>query len=45
MHSFRSGIGRTPPSLARYIPGETAVKAVAQDLMTRDEALKQFKFK
>ena len=41
---FEVVYGRTLPSLARYIPRETAVEAVAQDLITRDEALKQLKF-
>jgi len=31
---------RAHPSLARFIPGETVVETVAQDLMARDEALK-----
>jgi len=35
---------RPPPSLAHYIPGEIAVEVVAQDLMNRDEAMKQLKF-
>ena len=30
--------------MARYIPGETEVEVVAQDLMTKDEVLKQLKF-
>jgi len=30
--------------LARYIPVKTTIEAVAQDLMTGDEALKQLKF-
>ncbi|XP_017442779.1 uncharacterized protein LOC108347848 [Vigna angularis] len=36
--------GRAPPSLSRFVLGETAVETVAQDLMTRDEALRQLKF-
>jgi len=36
--------GRAPPSLTQFIQRETAVEAVAQDLMSRDEALKQLKF-
>lgn len=36
--------GRPPPSLARFIPGEALVEAVAQDLRDRDEALRQLKF-
>ena len=30
--------------MARFIPGEVLVEAVAQDLMERDEALNQLKF-
>ncbi|WVZ13310.1 hypothetical protein V8G54_017840 [Vigna mungo] len=41
---FEIVYGRAPPSLSRFVPGETAVESVAQDLMTRDEALKQLKF-
>ncbi|WVZ24709.1 hypothetical protein V8G54_003253 [Vigna mungo] len=40
---FEIVYGRPPPSFSRYIPGETQVEAVAQDLMTRDEVLKQLK--
>lgn len=35
--------GRPPPTITRFIPGETLVEAVAQDLLTRDEVLKQLK--
>jgi len=31
--------GRAPPSLARIIPGEVLVEAVAQDLVERGDAL------
>jgi len=41
---FEIVYGRPPPSISRFIPGETIVEAVAQDLMTRDEALSQLKF-
>ncbi|WVZ06680.1 hypothetical protein V8G54_020026 [Vigna mungo] len=34
----------SPPSLHRYIPGETLVEAVSQELQTRDEALRQLKY-
>jgi len=35
---------RPPSSLTRYVPGESIVEAVAQDLINRDEALRQLKF-
>ncbi|XP_052724028.1 uncharacterized protein LOC108346548 [Vigna angularis] len=41
---FQTVYGRPPPTLTRYIPGETVVDAVTQDLQTRDEALKQLKY-
>lgn len=41
---FEVVYGRPPPTLARYIPGETLVEAVAQDLRDRDEALRQLKY-
>nr|KYP68833.1 Retrotransposable element Tf2 [Cajanus cajan] len=41
---FEVVYGRSPPSLVRFIPGETLVEAVAQDLKDRDEALTQLKF-
>lgn len=41
---FETVYGRAPPSISRFIPGETPVEAVAQDLLTRDEAIKQLKF-
>lgn len=40
---FETVYGRPPPSLTRFTPGDTLVEIVAQDLMTRDEALKQLK--
>ncbi|XP_017425527.2 transposon Ty3-G Gag-Pol polyprotein [Vigna angularis] len=41
---FEAVYGRAPPSLHRFIPGESLVEAVNQELQTRDEALKQLKF-
>ena len=41
---FEVVYGRPPPSLARFVPGETMVEAVEQDLRDRDEALDQLKF-
>lgn len=41
---FETVYGKAPPSLNRFVPGESVVEAVAQDLMTRDEALRQLKF-
>ncbi|KAK7247608.1 hypothetical protein RIF29_42494 [Crotalaria pallida] len=41
---FEIVYGRPPPALTKFIPGETLVEAVAQDLMDRDEILKQLKF-
>lgn len=40
---FEAVYGRAPPSLHRFIPGESLVEAVSQELQTRDEALKQLK--
>lgn len=40
---FEVEYGRAPPSIARFILRETQVEVVAQDLMGRDEALKQLK--
>lgn len=40
---FETVYGRPPPSIVRFVPRETLVEAVAQDLMTRDETLKQLK--
>jgi len=42
MYSFRRVFGRGPPSITRFILGETTVEVVAQDLMSIDEALKQY---
>ncbi|PNX92424.1 retrotransposon-related protein [Trifolium pratense] len=35
--------GRAPPSLYRWVQGETRVEAVQRDLLDRDEALRQLK--
>nr|KYP42454.1 Geminivirus Rep-interacting motor protein [Cajanus cajan] len=43
LHVMKS-LSAPPPSLARFIPGEVLVEAVAQDLRDRDEALKQLKY-
>ncbi|XP_047173484.1 uncharacterized protein LOC124841282 [Vigna umbellata] len=37
---FERLYGRSPPSLHRFVPGETLVEVVDQELQTRDEALK-----
>jgi len=42
--TFEIVCGRPPPSLAIFVSGKAIVEAVAQDLITRDEALKQLKF-
>lgn len=41
---FETVYGRPPPSLHRFILGETPIEVVAQELQTKDEALKQLKF-
>ncbi|KOM29510.1 hypothetical protein LR48_Vigan712s000600 [Vigna angularis] len=41
---FETVYGRPPPSLHRFVPGETLVESVSQELQTRDEALRQLKF-
>jgi len=41
---FEIVYGRAPPSLARFIAGKMVVEAVAQDLLTGDEAFSQLKF-
>ena len=40
---FEVVYGRLPPRLTRWVQGETRVASVQQDLMDRDEALKQLK--
>jgi len=41
---FKVVYGRAPPLVARFIPGEILVEAVATCLEERDEALKQLKY-
>ncbi|XP_014491049.1 uncharacterized protein LOC106753708 [Vigna radiata var. radiata] len=41
---FDTVYGRSPLSFSRFVPGETPVEAMTQDLMTRDETLKQLRF-
>lgn len=41
---FEIVYGRAPPSLSRFVPGETPWEAVDQELQMRDEALKQLRF-
>lgn len=40
---FEVVYGRPTP-LAKFVPGETWVEAIAQDLISRDEALKQLQY-
>lgn len=44
MTPFEVAYGRTQPSIAKFIRGETLVQAVTQDLWDRDEALRQLRF-
>jgi len=41
---FKVVYGRAPPSVARFIPEEILVEAVAPCLVERNEALKQLKY-
>ncbi|XP_047167233.1 uncharacterized protein LOC124836174 [Vigna umbellata] len=41
---LKASLWKAPLALTCYIPGETAVEAVAQELLTRDEVLKQLRF-
>lgn len=41
---FQIVYGRPPPTLVRFMEGETHVEAVAQELRDRDEALRQLKY-
>lgn len=41
---FKVVYGRAPPSVARFIPADILVEAVAPCLVERDEALKQLKY-
>ncbi|KAG9458686.1 hypothetical protein H6P81_003194 [Aristolochia fimbriata] len=40
---FQLVYGRPPPALLHFVPGETIVEAVAQELVDRDEILRQLK--
>ncbi|GAU42300.1 hypothetical protein TSUD_136860 [Trifolium subterraneum] len=40
---FEIVYGRPPPSLSRWVQGETRVEAVQRDLLDRDEAIRQLK--
>lgn len=40
---FEDVYGRTPPTLANYIPGTTQIKALDVSLQTRDEKLQTLK--
>ncbi|KAI5387644.1 hypothetical protein KIW84_073651 [Lathyrus oleraceus] len=42
-YQFEVVYGRLPPRLTRWVQGETRVASVQQDLLDRDEALKQLK--
>lgn len=41
---FEIVYGPSPLALTRFVPGETAMEVVAQDLMAKDEALTQLKY-
>jgi hypothetical protein len=41
---FETVYGRKPPTVVRFLQGETKVEAVATELMDRDEALRQLKY-
>lgn len=41
---FETVYGRAPPSPNRFIPGETPIDVVAQELQTHNEALRQLRF-
>lgn len=41
---FEAVYGRPPPPLIHYLPGETSVEAVAQELKERDEIIRQLKY-
>lgn len=41
---FETVYERSPPFLHWFIPGETLVEAVSQELQTRDKTLKRLKF-
>ncbi|KAF2293086.1 hypothetical protein GH714_036471 [Hevea brasiliensis] len=44
MTPFERVYGRPPPTLTQFLPGETKVDAVAQDLSTRDELHRQLSY-
>lgn len=41
---FEVVYGRSPPYLPQFVPGETVVEAMAQELLNMDEALKQLRY-
>ncbi|KAI5418581.1 hypothetical protein KIW84_042997 [Lathyrus oleraceus] len=41
---FEAVYGRKPPTVVRFLQGETKVEAVATELVDRDEALRQLKY-
>lgn len=41
---FEAVYGRKPPTVVRFLQGETKVEAVAAELVDRDEALRQLKY-
>lgn len=42
---FETVYGREPPTVVRFLHGETKVEALSTDLVGRDEALRQLKMK
>ncbi|KAF2289077.1 hypothetical protein GH714_026410 [Hevea brasiliensis] len=44
MTPFEIVYGRPPPTLTQFLPGETKADAVAQNLSTRDELLRQLSY-
>ncbi|KZV25320.1 peroxidase 64 [Dorcoceras hygrometricum] len=44
MSPFEVVYGRKPPTIIRFLPGESKVAAVSRDLSDRDEILRQLKF-
>lgn len=44
MTPFEAVYGRKPPTLIKFLPGETEVAAVSQALVDRDELLRQLKY-
>ncbi|KAL4562417.1 hypothetical protein LXL04_034620 [Taraxacum kok-saghyz] len=41
---FEVVYGRPPPTILRFVPGEVQCEAVTQDLIDRDEAIRQLKY-